>query len=182
MRIPVILLLCFTLAGCGTMAKRSEMAALKKPLNSIEFSSALDPYHTYLGLDQSVSSFTLSDLHADTVVIIIFSMYCLTCQDEAPNVNALHEEVLNAGAGNSIKFIGLGFGNSELESSIFKDQYALRFPVFADPNKSIANAINVQRIPSFIVAQRNEKGTFEIIHKEEGRFYLLKDLIEKRIR
>ena len=49
----------------------------------------------YLGLSGK-SSFSISQVKADVVLIEIFSMYCPYCQREAPAVNTLHRKIASS--------------------------------------------------------------------------------------
>src|SRR5208337_1579425 len=74
--------------------------------------------------------FLLSQVDSKVLIVQIFSFYCPHCQKEAPNVNALYEEITARPKLKSrIKMLGIGAGNSFYEVTLFRTHYKIEFPL-----------------------------------------------------
>lgn len=93
----------------------------------------------------------LSDIKAKTVILVAFSMYCPHCQREAPILNELDALIASRGLGKDVKLIGVGIGNSDFEVKVFKEKYAVVFPLFSDPDFKINKEIGEVGTPFFYV-------------------------------
>lgn len=104
----------------------------------------------YLGLSDTLETFSLGQIEADIVLIEIFSMYCPICQREAENINQLYE-LLQADTqiGRRLKMIGIGAGNSQFEANFFKSNYSIEFPMFSDQGFGIHKKVNQVGTPHF---------------------------------
>lgn len=114
---------------------------------------ASQAHRDYLGLSPEASEFILADVDASAVLIQIFSMYCPICQREASEVNALYVALDREGLGDSVKILGLGAGNSDLEVQVFQERYDVPFPLIADPDYILHKAFGGAGTPYFVVAQ-----------------------------
>jgi peroxiredoxin len=110
-------------------------------------------HRSYLGLPTEASQFTLADMDAPAVLIQIFSMYCPICQREAPEVNELYAALHREGLADSIKILGLGAGNSDLEVQVFQERYDVPFPLISDPDYVLHKAFGGVGTPYFVLAQ-----------------------------
>ncbi len=127
-----------------------------------------DAEKAYLGLSGK-GTFTLSKIKADLVIIEIFSMYCPYCQKEAPLVNDLFEAVnKNPGLKEKIKMIGIGAGNTPFEIDIFRKQYNIQFPLFADDSFIVHKKVGEVRTPYFFVLKMNADGSNKLIYSKVG--------------
>jgi len=104
----------------------------------------------YLGVAAG-APFTLKDVKAPVVVVQLFDMYCTNCQREAPEVNRLFKLVQESDFKDSVRFIGVGKGNSDTEVRIFRERYEVGFPLFADKKKENTKRLGVERTPNFVV-------------------------------
>jgi len=102
---------------------------------------------------------------AGVVVLDFFDMYCHTCQTAASHVNELHGLVQRRGLGGRIDFYAIGWGNSPMESEMYRKRFAVRFPVVADPDLAISSRFGRFRPPLLIALRRQGGGWVEI-----GRF------------
>jgi peroxiredoxin len=110
-------------------------------------------HREYLGLPQETSTFALDDVDASAVLIQIFSMYCPICQREAPEVNELYAALHREGLAESIKILGLGAGNSDLEVQVFQERYGIPFPLISDPDYVLHKVFGGVGTPYFVLAQ-----------------------------
>lgn len=107
----------------------------------------------YLGLTSEASEFTLANVNSPSVLIQIFSMYCPICQREASEVNALYAALHREGLGDTIKILGLGTGNSDLEVQVFQERYDVPFPMISDPDYVLHKVFGSVGTPYFVLVQ-----------------------------
>ncbi len=133
---------------------------LLKPSNSGELK--------YLGLSGS-GYFKINQIKVRVVIIEIFSMYCPYCQAEAPNVNRLYTLIEgNSALKNKIKIVGIGVGNSQFETGIFKKKYTVAFPLIPDADFKLHKILGEVRTPYFIVVKLNSGNPPEVIYSRLG--------------
>jgi thiol-disulfide isomerase/thioredoxin len=122
----------------------------------------------YLGL-KSGNSFMIPQIAADVVILEIYSMYCPYCQKEAPQVNELYSLIAKRpNLRQRIKIIGIGAGNSAYEVKVFKDQYQVPFPLFADEDFKIHKLVGEVRTPCFIAIETRSDGWHRILYSRVG--------------
>ncbi|MDD3311621.1 TlpA disulfide reductase family protein [Pseudodesulfovibrio sp.] len=102
---------------------------------------------SYLGL--SGDEVRPSAVGARYVFVEVFSMYCPICQHDAPSVNQLYAKVREAGFGKDMRFIGIGTGNTAFEVNVFREKYAVPFPLFDDPDFTWHKALDEVGTPAF---------------------------------
>jgi thiol-disulfide isomerase/thioredoxin len=166
----ILITLSFSIIG-------SSVAAINKPpekgeqLPTISLPIPKNPEErNYLGLSSS-GSFKISQIKSKLVIIEIFSMYCPYCQKDAPGVNDLYRLIgNNAEIRDQVKLIGLGAGNSAYEVEVYKNKFAVPFPLFPDQDFTIHKAFGEVRTPYFIVIKMNENGTHQIVHSQLGNY------------
>jgi thiol-disulfide isomerase/thioredoxin len=111
----------------------------------------------YLGLKEG-KTFTLSQISGKLVLVEFYSMYCPVCQRQAPRTNKLYkfiedDPVLNK----DIKVIGVGLTNKQKEIDIYRKTFRVKFPLFADPDKAIAEKTGIKDIPLTVLLDKNGK-------------------------
>ncbi len=123
---------------------------------------------TYLGLSGS-GSFALTDISAKIVIIEFYSMYCPYCQAEAPNTVKLYNDIRNdPGLKGTVKLIGVGVGNSDYEVSLFRDKYAIPFPLFSDKDFTLVQELGLQFTPHFVAVSIDGKGKANVLYSQPG--------------
>ena len=133
---------------------------LLKPNNSADLK--------YLSLSD-YGLFTINQIKARVVIIEIFSMYCPYCQAEAPNVNRLYTVIEgNSALKDKVKIIGIGIGNSQFETGIFKKKYTVAFPLIPDADFKLHKIMGEVRTPYFIVVKLNSGKHLEVIYSKLG--------------
>jgi peroxiredoxin len=126
----------------------------------------------YLGLAAKPgATFTFSDIQADVLLIMLFSMYCPFCQEKAPAINTLFEKLKTfSRPGLKIKMIGLGANNSTLEVEYFRKKYKMQFPLFSDAGKKMYASLGGKVTPDFIGCKRDANQQFTVILRQSGGF------------
>ena len=127
-----------------------------------------DAEKAYLGLTGK-GTFTISQIKDEVVIVEIYSMYCPYCQKEAPIVNDLYKAIdKKPGLKEKIKIIGIGAGNTTFELDIFRNQYKIQFPLFADESFAVHKKVGEVRTPHFFVLKMNTDGSNKIIYSKTG--------------
>lgn len=121
----------------------------------------------YLRVDSG--PFPLSRIRTEILIVEIFNMYCPHCQKDAPNVNALHQAIAdNPKLRSRIKLIGIGVGNSPFEVNAFRNIYRVPFPLIADEDRSIHEALGNIGTPYFFVLWNKRGGRRVVIYSKAG--------------
>lgn len=124
----------------------------------------------YLGLPLGVTSFRLSQIEAELVLVEIFSMYCPRCQAVAPKLNRVFERLKASPLGGSLKFVALGAGNTPFEVDYFCKKYHASMPMFPDTDYSLHATFGNVGTPSFFVLRALPGGKgFKVIFAHEGQ-------------
>jgi thiol-disulfide isomerase/thioredoxin len=138
-------------------------------------------HRSYLGLTGQ-GEFTLHRIKAEVLIVEIFSMYCPHCQKEAPRVNALYHRIESQDRFRGrIKLIGIGVGNSDYEVSVFRETFAIPFPLFADGNYHIHKRLGEVRTPYFLVARPGSDGAWRLIYSAAGALEDLDAFLERML-
>jgi len=137
----------------------------------------------YLGLPEGTTDFSLDDVQSEVLIIDCFDMYCHACQSGAKRVHAIYHLVQERKLNDRIRFVGLGVGNTPLETASFKRKLNVPFPAFPDRSNAIARQFGTVRLPSLIVLRRESDAWRLIQHHtgiptnaEEFLSHLLEDL------
>ena len=176
-----ILALLIFISGCKTLNDSQDNTVLTMNINQIKIHITDKEQTAYLGLESSTKTFSFQDINTDIIIIDLFSMYCSYCQKNALHVNELFYKIKNSNMANSIKFIGLGFGNSEFEVNVFKKKYNIPFPLFPDPEYKISDKLNIDIVPHFAVLKRNEEGKFIMTYLTQGNTTMLEQYIFEQL-
>ena len=67
-----------------------------------------------------------------------------------------------------IKIIGIGAGNTTFELDVFRNQYNVKFPLFADESFIVHKKVGEVRTPHFFVLKMNADGSNKIIYSKVG--------------
>lgn len=129
-----------------------------------------------LGLRPDAKAAHLSDVQAQAVVIVVFSMYCTYCQGEAPELAALNTLIKEKGLSGTLKLIGLGAGNSSYEVNVFRKKYSLDFPLLSDPDYVAHKALGEVGTPYYYILKRAGKD-FVIVDQRLGRMTSAAELL-----
>ncbi|MDD5450954.1 MAG: TlpA disulfide reductase family protein [Desulfovibrionales bacterium] len=111
----------------------------------------------YLGL-LGRKAFSLSDIRPKVLWIEVFSIYCAVCQRQAAKFNRLYELVQKDDliSGN-MKMIGIGTGNNDKEVAHFRKYHDVMFPLIADPDFKVHEALKKARTPLVILLDKRSR-------------------------
>lgn len=112
---------------------------------------------TQLGIRPDAKTAQLNDVHAQAVVLVVFSMYCTYCQGEASELAALHTQIKERGLSDKLKLFGLGAGNSPFEVNVFRKKYGLEFPLLSDPDFAVHKVLGEVGTPYYYILKRTGK-------------------------
>jgi len=123
----------------------------------------------YLKLSRG-GSFKIPQIETQVVIIEIYSMYCPYCQAEAPSMNELYVKIEgNPVLKSKIKIVGIGMGNTDYETKVFKKKYNVPFPLFPDGDFVIHKLMGEVRTPYFIALKINPDRSHRVIFSKLGR-------------
>jgi peroxiredoxin len=167
--LAVFFLLSGASAGCNSLLAADQPPAVGVAFPDITLSAPkTGEAQDYLGV-RGKAAFKISQVQAQLVVLEIFSMYCPYCQREAPQVNEFYQLIAKRqDLKDKIRVIGVGAGNSDYEVQIFKEKYAVLFPLFSDENFAAHDAVGRVRTPYFFGIRINPDGTNRIIYSKVG--------------
>ncbi|MFO8031749.1 MAG: TlpA disulfide reductase family protein [Desulfohalobiaceae bacterium] len=152
-RISIAALIFFICLGLGwAQAAEDFEAGDKLPRLQLELPEQ-EKWVKYLGLEPGQESFSLGQIQGRILVLQVFSMYCPVCQKEAPEVNKLFDLLQEQGLQDSVKILGLGAGNTELEVEVFQEKFEIEFPLFADPDYEQYEIFGEVGTPFFLVLE-----------------------------
>ncbi len=112
---------------------------------------------SYLGL-KTMAPYTISQIGAKLVFIEVLSALCPHCQANAPVVNRLYQVIRkDAALARDVKIIGICCGNDKAQIDAFKKSFKVPFPLFADENLAIAQAVGVTETPAMVLVTHSGK-------------------------
>jgi peroxiredoxin len=136
----------------------------------------------YLGI-KGGKFFHIPQIKAEVVIMEIFSMYCPYCQREAPEVNRLYTLIENnPELRGKVKLIGLGAGNTRFEVEVFKKNYKVPFPLFADKDFRFHEAFGEVRTPYFIGVKINPDQSHQVFYSRLGGFGRAEEFLDLVLR
>lgn len=121
----------------------------------------------YLGLPAGKASFRLADVQAEVLVVDIFDLYCHVCQKTAPTMNRLHALIQTRAQSERIRMIGIGAGDTPLETETFRKKYRIPFPAFSDRAKAVTRQLGPDQRPALVVLKR-QGDRLEVVYAHTG--------------
>ena len=169
----ITLLAALALTACAT-AKTSDQKhqppAVGDILPVIELPVPQDGrLQEYLGVS-GAGLFSVDQIKADIVIIKLFSVYCPLCHKDAPKMKKLYAKIeSNAELKGRLKLIAIGAGNSIQQVTQFKEEYGLKFPVFADGSGSIHRQLGSVKFPYYMGVKLDGSHNARIFYARLGQ-------------
>lgn len=137
------------------------------PLSS--FTDILSQNHiSYLGL-MGKNKFSFKDIHGSTLIIELFSTYCMSCPKNYPVLNSIYNYVeSNKELKDKVKVFGIAIGNTQDEINEHIKIYSLIFPVLTDYWFTFHKAIGSPRVPFTIIAKKITKNKIKVLFVHQG--------------
>ncbi len=137
----------------------------------------------YLGLPQGDTTFRLKAIKARAMIVVIFNIYCRTCQEEAPNLKVLYERIAaDPASAGKVKIVGIGMGNSAYEVDNFRKRYHIPFPLFPDRKFTVHKQVGEVRTPYLFGVKTGGDRSLRIIYSREGGFPSADEFLRRIVR
>ena len=129
--------------------------------------SILDKEH--LGLGNDVRPI-LKNIDAELIILEFMSVYCPSCQMQAPIFNQLHSEIgKDSTLQSRVKMLGIGVGNNPKEVSLFREDREVAFPILPDPKFVVYERLaNSMRTPYTLMLRKDAKGNLIFVGSHMG--------------
>lgn len=162
--------------GCPTGLSEKSLPSLTQALSLKLPAPSLSSDRERLGLDANENEFSLAELDADLLVILVFDMYCHVCHQSAKNMRWVVDQIEGNPGIENYKVIGLGRGDTEFEVQTFRKKLKLNFPAVPDRDKQVTDALGVRRTPGgYILCKKT--GEYRLLSSFRG--YLSKRKAEE---
>ena len=135
-------------------------------INLLEFSAE---EKEYLGLKDGIDPI-LANANADLIILEFLSVYCPSCQMQAPIFNQLYSAIEKDSAlGDKVKMIGIGVGNNHKEVERFKESRDVLFPILPDAKFEVYERLaNSMRTPYTLALKRDSSGSLIMVNSHIG--------------
>ena len=152
-KIRFVLVVCFgAVFFLGTLIKvfadEKRLINVGDPFPEIPLQTPDNPEaRAYLGIPEG-KTFTIKDIKADLVLVEILNVYCASCWRQVPVYNKLYSVIeADPRTKGRIKMLSVGVGNQDWEVKYFVKQFDVPFPVIADPDFVMHEAIGGSPTP-----------------------------------
>lgn len=187
MRRALILIVVGTLwlgivSGASAEAERPVIDAAALAQLQLPFAGT-QAQRDYLGIP-SEPALTLAQIKAKSVIIVILNSFCTICQADAPILNAVFQMIEeNPALQGNTKLVGIAAGNTRAEVQAFQQEYNVLFPLIADPDFHVDQAIPKNlRTPMLITANIIEGKSLEVVETHLGEVKDVDALLRQPIR
>lgn len=94
---------------------------------------------------------TLEELRGNPSVLVFWTAWCPSCEEEAPHINKLATDYGEKG----VRVLGINIMDSEARTAGGIKDFDIRYPVARDPNASVTRSYNVTGTPTVIFLDRH---------------------------
>ncbi|MBT3381500.1 MAG: TlpA family protein disulfide reductase [Lentisphaerae bacterium] len=153
--LPILACGCAYVGGSNDANRRVALAELA----ILPFETPGAKQHAdYLQVSATEPTFALADLDAKLLFIQVFDSCCPHCQRAISSINQLYSQIETRGLQERAKVIGVGVGNTAFVLDLFRDRYAVPFPLFPDASMAKRDALGVRGVPRMIVLRQSDRG------------------------
>ena len=112
----------------------------------------------YLGVPKN-RFFSFGEINASLTVIELFNTYCVSCPKNVPVLNKTYLYINNdPELKGKVKIFGIAAGNNKNEVEHYRGGHGVLYPILADPDFSIHDALGSPRVPYTLFIKKNVKG------------------------
>ncbi len=116
-----------------------------------------DKDRAYLGLEAK-KEFHRSDVPAELLYVDIFGVLCQACQKNAPNMNKLHNYLVQDPAlDKAVKIVGVAHESDYEDVKMFRKAFRVKFPLIPDESGTIFEQLGEPDTPYAVVLDRDRK-------------------------
>jgi thiol-disulfide isomerase/thioredoxin len=139
------------------------------PFPDLTFTQGLSKgEQVYLGIPQK-KTFSFKEIRGNLILIEFISIYCVSCQRQAPIFNELYSSIeKDPGLKGKVKMIGVAAGNNLNEVEIYKKTYQVPYPVMGDPKFDAHTAVGSPRTPFSIWVRKDTQGKCIVVSTHLG--------------
>lgn len=113
---------------------------------------------------------SLNDLKAEIVVVEMLNVHCHTCQLQMPVFNKLWDAIqADKVLKSKVAMIGITVGNTAEEITAFHQEFQPRYPILADPFKTVYNSLSDPKgTPQTYIIRRDTGNDWFILYHHRG--------------
>jgi len=166
---------------CGLANAETKPVGFAIPFPDLTFTQTLSKNEqTYLGIPPK-KSFSFSEIHGNLILIEIISIYCVSCQRQAPIFNELYSSIeKDPRLRGKVMMIGVAAGNSLHEVEFFKKTYQVPYPILADPKFDAHIAVGSPRTPFTIWIRKDARERGIVVSTHLGMMDLKRAMDETK--
>lgn len=165
------------------------VAALEPVVNPValgDFRLSLignEQHQVYLGI-ASQPTLSVSEIHADRLIIVIFNTFCTICQSDAEILNLAYGLVeQEPDLKGRIKIVGIAAGNTQTEVEQFRQSHRVPFPLFADPDFKVDQAVPQNLRTPMMVSVKNPGGEqLRVVKMHMGAVKSVEDVLDEGLK
>ncbi len=157
------------LLSCGLANAETKQVGFAIPFPDLTFTQTLSKEErAYLGIPQK-KSFFFKEIHGNLILIEFISVYCVSCQRQAPIFNELYSSIeKDPRLRGRVKMIAVAAGNNLNEVEIYKKTYQVPYPILADPKFDAHIAVGSPRTPFTIWVRKDAQGRSTVLSTHLG--------------
>jgi thiol-disulfide isomerase/thioredoxin len=139
------------------------------PFPDLTFTQGLSKgEQVYLGIPQK-KTFSFKEIRGNLILIEFISIYCVSCQRQAPIFNELYSSIeKDPGLKGKVKMIGVAAGNNLNEVEIYKKTYQVPYPIISDSKFDAHTAVGNPRTPFSIWVRKDAQGKGIVVSTHLG--------------
>jgi len=152
------------------------------PFPDLTFTQGLSKgEQVYLGIPQK-KTFSFKEIRGNLILIEFISIYCVSCQRQAPIFNELYSSIENdPGLKGKVKMIGVAAGNNLNEVEIYKKTYQVPYPIISDSKFDAHTAVGSPRTPFSIWVRKDVQGKGIVVSTHLGVMDLKSAIEETKV-